>query len=399
MARATALGRLLSRVGEARARHRARHAPTGFGFALADRIGYLDAAAWDALTGGASVFLSRGFLQALERAGPSTVRGRYAIAWDGARPLAAIAAQALRIDAARVAPARSGAWRRVRADVLVCGNVLSWGCHGVAFAPGVDPAAGWAAVAEALYRLRRAERLAAQTDFVLIKDLPVADVAAERALATYSYRPLETEPDMVLALDPRWRRYDDYLQGLASRYRKAAVGIAQDFAAAGLTLERLDDVAAHAGPLHALYLAVHGAARVRLATLEPGFLPALAAALGPRFRVTVARRGEQIVGFVSTLLDGETAVGYYIGFDRSCNERAPIYLRLLQAVVADAIELGARRLSLGRTALEPKARLGARPVPTRVFVRHRVPLLNTIVSQALRLVSHDEAPERNPFRK
>ncbi|HEX8351365.1 MAG TPA: hypothetical protein VF611_00465, partial [Pyrinomonadaceae bacterium] len=71
---------------------------------------------------------------------------------------------------------------------------------------------------------------------------------------------------------------------------------------------------------------------------------------------------------------------------------------LLQAVVSDAIGLGCRRLSLGRTALEPKARLGARPAPMHVWIRHRIPALNVAVRGLLRAVPHDEAPDRNPFK-
>jgi uncharacterized protein Smg (DUF494 family) len=96
--------------------------------------------------------------------------------------------------------------------------------------------------------------------------------------------------------------------------------------------------------------------------------------------------------------DGETAVGYYIGFDRKASADCPIYLRLLQAVVPDALKLGCRRLSLGRTALEPKARIGAKPQPMRVYIRHRVPMLNVLVRGLLHTISHDEAPERNPFK-
>ena len=85
------------------------------------------------------------------------------------------------------------------------------------------------------------------------------------------------------------------------------------------------------------------------------------------------KRAGEILGFVNTVKDGETAVGYYIGFDRAANEQFPIYFRLLQAVVDDAIKFGCKRLSLGRTALEPKARLGACPAPMRVWIRHRIP--------------------------
>ena len=66
---------------------------------------------------------------------------------------------------------------------------------------------------------------------------------------------------------------------------------------------------------------------------------------------------------MTTVKDGETAVGYYIGFDRKANADIPIYFRLLQSVIGHAIALGCKRLSLGRTALEPK-RVSA-PVPIR----------------------------------
>jgi predicted N-acyltransferase len=188
------------------------------------------------------------------------------------------------------------------------------------------------------------------------------------------------------------------LAGLTSKYRKAARQIGKDVEAAGCRVEELSDVGRHAGTLHGLYMQTHRNARLRLVTLPPAFIPTLADRLGERMRCTVVRRGEELLGFVTTVRDGETAVGYYIGFDMEANAKLPVYFGLLQAVVADAIRLGCRRLSLGRTALEPKARLGARPAPMRVWIRHRVPALNVVVRGLLRTVSHDEAPERNPFK-
>ncbi|HRE18205.1 MAG TPA: hypothetical protein PLW86_14245, partial [Rhodocyclaceae bacterium] len=77
----------------------------------------------------------------------------------------------------------------------------------------------------------------------------------------------------------------------------------------------------------------------------------------------------------------------------------PIYLRLLHAGIADAIALGCRRISYGRTALEPKAALGARPEDFGVLVRHRQPVLNSLLKHVLLGIGHADAPERNPFKK
>ena len=91
--------------------------------------------------------------------------------------------------------------------VLICGNLLSWGNHGVAFAQDVEPGLVWPGVTEALYRLRKADRMFGRTDLILIKDLPQDDDVAAQALHPYSYRPFATEPDMVLALDPACKKH------------------------------------------------------------------------------------------------------------------------------------------------------------------------------------------------
>src|SRR5262249_9110934 len=137
------IAKLMKKARDAHARHRDRHRPTNFGFAISDRVDYLDGAAWDGLTANDSVFLSRRYLRVLERSGPANVRPRYALIFRGRDPVGAVVAQAVSASAARVpkeAPPRvvSAALKRVDQQILVCGNLLSWGFHGVAFADGVD---------------------------------------------------------------------------------------------------------------------------------------------------------------------------------------------------------------------------------------------------------------------
>jgi len=84
--------RLLDRLTAARARHHERHRPSGFGFALADSIDYVDPVRWDAVASGASLFLQRRYLAVLERAGPDNLAPRYALIYRAffaliARPL------------------------------------------------------------------------------------------------------------------------------------------------------------------------------------------------------------------------------------------------------------------------------------------------------------------------
>lgn len=400
------LQKLVSKARDLREAHSERHRPSGFGFALADRVDYLDASRWDALTASNSIFLSRRYLRVLEDAGPHNLEQRYALIFRGREAVAAVAAQLVTISLARVGKARKHQraverpLERLDERMLVCGNLLSWGMHGVCLAANEDPASLWPAVAEALYRLRRADKLSGDTDLVMVKDFTAEHETAASVLHRFSYRAMETDPNMVLQLSPSLRSYEDYLASLTSKYRNTCKQIDKKVEAAGCSVEQLNagQIEQHAESLHNLYVQTHSNAKFRPVTLSPAFLPTLAAYLGDDFRCTVVKKEGQLLGFVTSLRDGETAVGYNIGFDRQAALEIPIYLRLLQAVVGDAITLGGRRLSLGRTALEPKARLGAKPEPMRVLVRHRIPMLNVLVRALLHTVSHDEAPERNPFK-
>jgi hypothetical protein len=400
-------------VRKAQARHRQRHRPSGFSFALFDRIGMARPDHWDALVAGHSVCLSRAFLETLERHAPDNLRPHYALVYRDGAPVAAISAQSLEISAAalpRPHPEHPELDRlarrslaRIHDRILVCGNLLSWGPHGVAFAPQGDPVEAWPAVAEALYRIRRADKLLGETGLVMVKDLTAAQAGAQEDLRRFSYRPFETEPNMVLDLKPGWTSFEAYLKDMKSDYRSGIKKQLRDIEQAGLEVARLDaeGVAAHGREIHDLYLQVHDRQKLRLVTLTPGWIPALAARFGADFRTAVIRPqgGGPLVGFVTTLKDGDGAIGYYIGFDRKSAEHAPLYLRLLYALVEDAIAMGATRVSLGRTALQPKAKLGAKPEPMFCLLRHRIQAMNLVVASLLRtLPDPEEPPERNPFK-
>jgi predicted N-acyltransferase len=421
--------RVRAQLARRRETRRTLRRPSGFRIAIADTIVQLDRDQWDDVVDGESWFFSRDYLAMLERVPPAVVEPRYALISDELGPVAAVVLQWAEVDGTRLRPlakaggeddelnplrrlvdklsrpARAAFANRLRERVLVCGNLLTYGQHAVAMAPDVEPDSVWPAVAEVLYRVRRAEKLAGQAGFVLIKDIPLAGNTGVSQLEGLGYRGIETEPNMVLALDPAWKTHDDYLAGLASKYRSAVKNqILQPIAKSGLTVRAYTPVGALAQRTHALYLGVHENAGLRPFTLHPDYFAELAATAGSRVRFSGLFAGphdtpEALLGFIATLADVDEALGYHIGFSQDATPGLPLYLRLLHASVADAIALGARSLSFGRTALEPKARLGAKPQEMQVWLRHRQPVFNQIVRRLVGFAHHAEAPETNPFKK
>src|SRR5215203_4030123 len=96
------LQKLVTKARDLREHHRERHTPSGFAFALADRIDFFDKAHWDKVTSHDSLFLSRRYLRVLEDAGPENLRPCYALIFREKEPVAAIAAQSVTVSVARL---------------------------------------------------------------------------------------------------------------------------------------------------------------------------------------------------------------------------------------------------------------------------------------------------------
>ncbi|MEO5917434.1 MAG: GNAT family N-acetyltransferase [Luteolibacter sp.] len=400
-------------IRDAVAERKRLRGPAQLEYAIADRLAMLDAGAWNVLTADAGFFMSHAYLTALEAVLPDNLAPRYALIFDGAqKPVAAVYMQLADIGVAQVRPKKAVAAERpplaaldklaarMSQRVLTCGNLLCYGQHGVAFAPGVDPETAWHGVAEVLYRVRTADKLRGTTHFVLIKDIHGPHKQNSSGLSNLSYRYVETEPNMVLALDAAWKNHDDYLASLASKYRSGIRNsVLKPIDEAGCTIEAVSDAGVLQSRIHELYQAVQSNADFRPYELGPDYFPALQRVAGERLRFSVLKRNEAVLGFLITLADGDTAIAYHIGFDREAASGLPIYLRLLHVGISDGIALGCKRVSFGRTALEPKAALGAKPETFGVLLRHRQPVLNKLIKRLLTGIEHDDAPDRNPFKK
>ncbi len=295
------------------------------------------------------------------------------------------------------------AWVHLR--FLVCGNLLTTGPHGVAFADGEDPARLWPAVVEALCRIRRSSTLFGESDMMMIKDLTDQQAGAGAALRSSGFRRFETEPNMVLQLKPSWGSFDDCLHDMKSDYRSRIKKTLQSLEESGVALEPLapEQVEAVAGEIYGLYRQVHDRQKLRLATIKEGWIPALARHYQGDFRIVAARskEGGKILGFVTLLRDGDGAFGYYVGFDKAeAAKGLPLYNSLVYAGVAQAIDMRASRLILGRTALGPKAQIGAKPQAMYGYLRHRSSALNLAVPSILAVLpASEQAPDRHPFKK
>ena len=384
-------------------RHRERHRSLGYQYVFADSVRFVNASDWDLLAQNGSIFLSRKYLDAIEQCSPENTAQRYALAYAGDQPLVLLACQIADISGEQIRQPGSKVEEKLMSQyqerVLVCGNLVSSGLHGILFAEQVDDEQGWRIVAEMLYKIRRSEKLSGEIDFVLIKDIKGEQIDLSSVIERFSFRRIQTDPDMVLALDPDLSDFNGYLQQLNTKYRNRIKKVIKNLEKGGFSSEVLKVDDAVDRQIHALYMNVERRSPTRLATLPMGYFAALAKNLGEAFVCHGIFREGVLVGFISVIHDGDESVAYYVGFDYEVNGQHPIYFRLLQLVIESAINAGSSKVLFGRSALEPKANLGAEPVDTFVWARHRVPVVNYFVRQLFRNLLFDQAPVRNVKKK
>lgn len=394
---------IIDKAKEKLQRHYERHSELGYQYAFSDSIEFIKQNHWDLIAKHQSIFLSREYLKSIEAYSPENTRQCYAIAYSDGEPVLIFVCQLADISGEQISAPEKGLAkslaRSYKERVIVCGNLVSSGLHGVGFAESLDEEAGWTIVAEILYKIRRAEKLKGEINFALVKDLKGDSVDRSKVMERFSYRKIQTDPDMVLELGDGVKSFDDYLQLLSSKYRSRVKTVIKDIDKAGLETRKLDITDEVDSRIHSLYLNVENRAKTRLSTLPKGYFKGLAENLGDKFSCYGLMREEDIIGFISIIKDGDSAIAYYVGFEYEENDKSPVYFRLLQLVIVAAIEMGCTKISFGRSALEPKANLGAKPVDVYVWARHRVPVVNFFVRKLFRNIPFDEAPDRNSLKR
>ena len=388
-----------------------RRSGATYSYVVADRLDFLNTDDWDAMTAGQSLFLSRGYQEVLQDAGPRALTTRYGLVYSGKEVIAAVVAHLLGVPSDAMGEHvlsnmeqsdsepdwlyRVPATSRKRQRILLCGDFFAGGFHGAAVHPDADMGLLWPAITGFLERVHLQEGLVPDVDSVLIKDVQSTLAFDTRALRSCHYQRLNANSTMVLSMPERWKTYNDYLENLNVRHRMGAYRVARDLNRAHIQVQRMRDVSPHASRMHTLYQAIQQNKRRVFATLPEAFLPALGAELGDGgFRCTGLFLNGELDAFVFTVRDRDTAVCFCLGWDRERCVGLPVLPALLHAVIEDALNMGCRRIDFGRTALKAKAQVGAHPQASEIWARQSALGVPENLQAALEPLTH--TPNADP---
>lgn len=203
-------------------------------------------------------------------------------------------------------------------------------------------------------------------------------------------RTLRLLPEMVFGR--RFAGLADYASALRSPWRRRMDRIRRRFT--GVATVRTG-CGAFTRAHHDLYLQVRGRSATGLEILGLDFFRGLPDACE---LVSHYAAGRLVCWRIVLVEDGR--VTFVLGgHDYGLNGRYASYFNNLYGLLDDAFAAGARVVELGQTAEDPKARLGAEPVETRMILRHGRRWLDRLVGLAGPLVAYrGRCPAYRVFR-
>ena len=282
-----------------------------------------------------------------------------------------------------------------RFRTLVAGQSLGTGEHAFRWSPNLSPAARVHFTERAFEECARhwGSRVWMAKDFGHDQDTALQPHWSRKwQRATF-------DPLMVAPLDPAWTSQDEWMEALRTKARtKVRSILARN---ANIALERITDpekLRAMGPELISMYRRVYGRASIVMGGLEKGDFARLAEEWGDDFLLVTHHFEGQLVGFhcglhhaapsaqnpASDTAHGGTIEAYFVGFDPELNKEYALYQRMLIEFIGWGIQNGARRVIMGRTALEIKSTIGALPVSMATWVHIRLPLAMPVIRWMIR---------------
>jgi hypothetical protein len=205
---------------------------------------------------------------------------------------------------------------------------------------------------------------------------------------------------MELDLPKIWTSFDDYLISLKKKYHKRAQNIIDKGKNLSYKNLSLDEIKLYNNTIFELYKQVISTQKFVADTAQHNHFVILKEIYKDDFMLEGIFSAEKLIGFNSYFIENQKVLVHYIGFDYSQNELFDIYFNILFRNVKVGINLGKQSINFGRTSLEAKASLGAKPKYHSNYFK-TFGLTKILASQVIKQVKSHETnawKSRQPFK-
>ncbi len=279
--------------------------------------------------------------------------------------------------------------------IMFGGNIFLSGEHGVFIGDQVNKKAVLTTIAKEINALANSTK---PLHAVLVKDFLNQSLGLTNHFKNFGFSSMRVEPNMILELDSNWKTYEDYKKALKSKYR---VKVNKADKTSNTLITRIfseSDFATYKDELQKLYENTIANANFNAQVLDLNTYIKLRAIYHENFIVKAYLLEDKLIGFLTALANNNHLDAHFIGLNYELNKKYAIYPRILNDYVRIGIEKQVSHINFGRTASEIKSTIGAVPADLTVYIRHKRPLINTIIRFLIRRVKIKEHKQHTAFK-
>jgi predicted N-acyltransferase len=363
---------------------------------------------WDTVAH-SNVFLQTPYLSVLELAAPVNMQCFYIGFFENSDLIGVSLAQYLNLnklesfgerDKCIKTAIRNFIFKNFASHTLFLGNNMITGQNGYAFSKEID----FECISEILLQSAAEITQYFKQKGVKIHLVSFKDFYEDCAVALKNHRfkkifEFNTQPNMIFYLDQNWKSANDYVDALSKKYRDQYKRAHKKFDGIEVKNLSFEEVLELENKIYALYYYVAKNAPFNTFFLAKNHFSTLKGRCGNRFQIFGYFLNGQLVGFHTLLLNDATLETYFLGYDETVQKNNMLYLNMLYNMTEYGIIHGFKRIIFGRTALEIKSSIGAKPVNMSGFIYHNNKLINTYIGTFFKQLEPKLIwQQRHPFK-
>jgi hypothetical protein len=244
------------------------------------------------------------------------------------------------------------------------------------------------------------QRKIKKASLVLFKDYEKTLSEIIKSNLPKDFHSFSVQPNMVLKLSLKWKTFEDYLQYFNTKYRTRAKAAQKKLGKIEKKELSLEAIFKYQEKLHQLYLQVANEADFNTFLLPENHFYTLKKHLKEKFKIFAYFENMEILSFYTLFVNHLDVDTYFLGYDKSHQKNKQLYLNMLLDMVNFGILEGKKNIIFGRTALEIKSTIGAKPQEIFGIVKHKSGFLNLILKSLIPNLNPSKPwISRQPFKE
>ena len=279
--------------------------------------------------------------------------------------------------------------------IMFCGNVFLSGEYCISFAVDAKKEEAVRHIGIALDKISKSVK---PLHAIFIKDFETKAMRYSKEFETYGFTNIVVEPNMLIALKPKWNTFEDYKNALKSKYRikaNKADSKSQDLEGRFMSKK---DIEESQKALQDLYQNTIDNANFNAQVLNLNAYVSLKDCFKEDFIVKGYFKNDRLVGFLTALKNKTHLDAHFIGLDYRLNKALAIYPRILNDYIRLGIEKKVEQINLGRTAAEIKTTIGATPLELSCYIKHKNKFVNAMIRPFFKKIQIKNFKQHSPFK-